>query len=57
MAKILYGVCGEGLGHASRSRILVNYLKKQNHEVRIVAIKPVKKTETMFLFLPIWIFI
>jgi len=37
MAKILYGVCGEGLGHASRSRILVNYLKKQNHEVRIVA--------------------
>jgi len=37
MAKILYGVCGEGLGHASRSRILINYLKKQNHEVRIVA--------------------
>lgn len=37
MAKILYGVCGEGLGHASRSRILINYLKKQNHEVKIVA--------------------
>jgi uncharacterized protein (TIGR00661 family) len=37
MAKILYGVCGEGLGHTSRSRILVNHLKKQNHEVRIVA--------------------
>ncbi len=37
MAKILYGVCGEGLGHASRSRILINYLKKQNNEVKIVA--------------------
>ena len=28
MAKILYGLCGEGLGHASRSRILINHLKK-----------------------------
>jgi uncharacterized protein (TIGR00661 family) len=37
MAKILYGVCGEGLGHASRSRILIRYLKKQHHEVSIVA--------------------
>lgn len=36
MVNILYGVCGEGLGHASRSRILINYLKK-NHEIRIVA--------------------
>ena len=37
MAKILYGLCGEGLGHASRSRILINYLKKQQHDIRIVA--------------------
>lgn len=36
MAKILYGLCGEGLGHASRSRILINHLKK-NHKIRIVA--------------------
>lgn len=36
MAKILYGLCGEGLGHASRSRILINHLKK-NHDIRIVA--------------------
>ena len=36
MAKILYGVCGEGFGHASRSRILINYLKN-NHEIKIVA--------------------
>ncbi|MCX6665209.1 MAG: hypothetical protein NT038_04010 [Euryarchaeota archaeon] len=37
MTKILYGVCGEGLGHASRSRILIRYLKKQRHEIYIVA--------------------
>ena len=37
MVKILYGVCGEGLGHASRSRILIRYLKKQRHEIYIVA--------------------
>jgi uncharacterized protein (TIGR00661 family) len=36
MAKILYGLCGEGLGHASRSRILINHLKK-NHDIKIVA--------------------
>jgi uncharacterized protein (TIGR00661 family) len=36
MAKILYGLCGEGLGHASRSRILINHLKNK-HDIRIVA--------------------
>lgn len=36
MARILYGLCGEGLGHASRSRILINHLKK-NYDIRIVA--------------------
>jgi uncharacterized protein (TIGR00661 family) len=35
--KILYGVCGEGLGHASRSRILIRYLQKHGFEVRIIA--------------------
>ena len=37
MARILYGLCGEGLGHASRSKILINYLNKHDHEIRIVA--------------------
>lgn len=37
MARILYGVCGEGLGHAIRSKILINYLKEKNYEIRIVA--------------------
>ncbi len=36
MARILYGVCGEGLGHFSRSKILINHLKKK-HDIRIVA--------------------
>ena len=37
MVRILYGLCGEGLGHASRSRILINHLKKNGHDIRIVA--------------------
>lgn len=37
MAKILYGVCGEGFGHATRSRILIRYLIKQGYEIRIIA--------------------
>ncbi|UCD14484.1 MAG: hypothetical protein JSW60_03445 [Thermoplasmatales archaeon] len=36
MARILYGLCGEGFGHASRCKILINHLKK-NHDIRIVA--------------------
>lgn len=36
MVKILYGICGEGLGHASRCRILLNHLRKDN-EIKIVA--------------------
>jgi len=35
--KILYGICGEGRGHASRSRILIHYLRQHGHEVRIIA--------------------
>ncbi len=37
MVRILYGLCGEGLGHASRSRILINHLKKNGHDIFIVA--------------------
>jgi uncharacterized protein (TIGR00661 family) len=35
--KILYGICGEGFGHASRSRILIRYLQSKGHQVYIVA--------------------
>lgn len=37
MNKILYGVCGEGLGHASRSKILINYLKSCGYDIKIIA--------------------
>lgn len=33
--KILYGVVGEGMGHATRSRVILDHLVKR-HEVRIV---------------------
>jgi uncharacterized protein (TIGR00661 family) len=33
--KILYGVVGEGMGHATRSRVILNHLVKEN-EVEIV---------------------
>lgn len=33
--KILYGVVGEGMGHATRSRVLLDHLVK-NHDVHIV---------------------
>ena len=34
--KILYGVVGEGMGHATRSHCILNHLKK-DHELQIVA--------------------
>ena len=36
MVRILYGVAGEGMGHAVRSRVVIEHLQKY-HEVRIVA--------------------
>ena len=36
MARILYGVCGEGMGHAIRSSILIKHLKN-HHDIYIVA--------------------
>ena len=35
--KILYGVNGEGLGHATRSRVVARHLIEQGHEVKIAA--------------------
>lgn len=36
MARILYGVSGEGSGHAIRSREVVRHLRSRGHEVQIV---------------------
>ena len=35
MAKILYGVSGEGSGHSSRAKIIAEHLIEQGHEVKI----------------------
>ncbi|MDH5546116.1 MAG: hypothetical protein OEZ43_11010 [Gammaproteobacteria bacterium] len=37
MAKIVYGVSGEGSGHSSRAREILRYLLAQGHEVRVVS--------------------
>ncbi|MFA5141680.1 MAG: MJ1255/VC2487 family glycosyltransferase [Candidatus Woesearchaeota archaeon] len=34
MARILYGICGEGMGHAMRSKPILEYLQK-HHEIKI----------------------
>ncbi len=34
--RILYGVVGEGMGHATRSRVVLEHLLRAGHEVRIV---------------------
>ncbi len=35
--KLLYGVVGEGMGHAMRSRVVLEHLIKEGHEVEIMA--------------------
>lgn len=35
--KILYGVVGEGMGHAMRSRVVLSHLVEMGHEVSIMA--------------------
>lgn len=35
--KILYGVVGEGMGHAMRSRVVLEHLVSQGHELEIMA--------------------
>ena len=37
MAKIVYGVSGEGSGHSSRSREMLSHLKGLGHDVRVVS--------------------
>ena len=35
--KILYGLCGEGMGHATRSKVSIEYLHKLGHEILIAS--------------------
>ncbi len=34
--KILYGVVGEGMGHATRSRVVIEHLLSRGHELKVV---------------------
>jgi uncharacterized protein (TIGR00661 family) len=34
--KILYGVVGEGMGHAMRSRVIIDHLIAQGHDVHVM---------------------
>lgn len=34
--RILYGVVGEGMGHATRSRVVLEHLLRSGHELRVV---------------------
>ena len=34
--KIIYGVVGEGMGHATRSRVILEHLLSSGHEIRVV---------------------
>src|SRR6185503_468229 len=34
--RILYGVVGEGMGHATRSKVVIDHLIRQKHKVKIV---------------------
>jgi len=34
---ILYGVPGEGMGHATRSKVIIDFLVKEGHDLRIVS--------------------
>jgi uncharacterized protein (TIGR00661 family) len=34
--RILYGIVGEGMGHATRSRVVLEHLLKSGHDVRVV---------------------
>ncbi len=37
MANILYGVSGEGFGHAARSLVVIEYLKRAGHQVTVIS--------------------
>lgn len=37
LMRILYGVTGEGMGHAMRSRVVLTHLLEQGHEIEIVS--------------------
>ncbi len=37
MARILYGVAGEGSGHSSRAKEVINYLESKGHIIKVIS--------------------
>ncbi len=37
MARVVYGVSGEGSGHSSRARVVARHLEKQGHELKLIS--------------------
>ncbi len=37
MAKIVYGVSGEGAGHSSRAREMIKHLEQLGHTIKVVS--------------------
>ena len=35
--RILYGICGEGMGHATRSQVVLQHLRSRGHDVLVAA--------------------
>jgi uncharacterized protein (TIGR00661 family) len=33
---LLYGVVGEGMGHATRSRVVLDHLARAGHDIKVV---------------------
>jgi uncharacterized protein (TIGR00661 family) len=52
--KILYGVCGEGFGHSSRAKTVLDHLKQGGHEVLLLTYG--QAYETLKEFNPVNIF-
>lgn len=55
MAKILYGVAGEGSGHSSRAKEIIEYLQSKGHIIKVVSydrgyknLKPYYDVEEIF---------
>lgn len=55
MVNILYGVSGEGSGHSSRAKAIINYLQLKGHRVKVITygkgyenLSPVFDTEKIF---------
>jgi uncharacterized protein (TIGR00661 family) len=36
MARIIFGVCGDGRGHSTRSKVVIDYLISKGHQVKIL---------------------